>query len=135
MLKTHEASLRCKYQLKQATISCIQYMVNSEKNGFGISKLQFLKELKLYTKLFPEKVQYLKCLYQSLFEILCISPSSKKVVLQLEHHIELLKSISGTTLSKNTPSSVKWPYFARLIILITHKVMFLLGQWPCPSKF
>ena len=50
--------------------------------------LQFLKKLKLNTKLDPKTIQ--KYSDQNLFMIIYRLPAPTKVVLQLEHHIEPL---------------------------------------------
>ena len=50
--------------------------------------LRFLKKINCTQNCFQEK--YDKYSHQNLFAIICISPSSTKVFLQLEYHIELL---------------------------------------------
>lgn len=49
---------------------------------------QFLKKLKLYLQLDPEKVHMYS--HQNVFVTTYTLPASKKVFLQLEHHIKLL---------------------------------------------
>ena len=52
---------------------------------------QFLKKLKLYTKLGPETVHKPPIsIHQNLFVIICGLPVPKKVFLHLEYHTELL---------------------------------------------